>query len=131
QRVLLRSLLVALYRNALRSRHTAHTMVLRHPACLVSVVLLVLGLTPAAGRVPARLLVLGSSLSGRHENGEQRQQPPHESLQQRAAALRLGGDRQSFLAHSGNGRRGAWGLTVASGLRGGAEDEDSDEDYED
>ncbi|CBJ26891.1 Derlin (Degradation in endoplasmic reticulum protein) (Der1-like protein) [Ectocarpus siliculosus] len=107
-------------------------MVLRHPACLGSVVLLALGLTPTAGRVSPRLLALGSSFSGRHENGKQRQQPEQESLQQRAAALRLGGDRQSFLAHSGNGRKGAWGLTVASGLRGGADDEDSDdEDYDD
>ncbi|CAM9613723.1 unnamed protein product [Ectocarpus fasciculatus] len=113
-------------------------MVLRHPAYLVSVVLLALGLTPAAGRVSPRLLALGGSFSGRHENGEQRQQPPQESLQQRAAALRLGGDRLSLLAHSGSSRRGAWGLTVASGLRGGAaslDDEDSDdgslEDYDD
>lgn len=84
-------------------------MVLRHPACVVSVILLALGLTPAAGRVSPRLLALGNSFSGRHENGEQRQQ---ESLQQRAAALRLGGVRESFTAQIGNSRRGAWGLTV-------------------
>lgn len=97
------------------------TMVLRYPACIVPVALLVLGLRPTTGRVFPRFVLGGGISSGRLGEGRaqyQQQDTTGSSSLRERTALRLGEGGHSCVVPGGTRRRGAWGLTVVRAFGG-------------
>lgn len=87
-------------------------MVLRHPACVLSVGLLVVGLQSVEARAWPRFVVGRSSFNG---VGEATAERGARLFRPRATALRLGERGQTCLAPS-SGRTGPWGLGAVSAM---------------